>query len=157
MSLNSLLVPCNDKSVAKIVFLSWFLREVCSFRDAEKYGLYTQKEIHELERERQRSSIPTPNLPSAFFLPVVNFVMNFILFGIPKTYLAHVKRSFEYRGRLAAVQANWERYIERLVREYSHFLLIVSRAVVEVCAETVIHIDLAVYSASLVSQTPSCP
>jgi len=32
----------------------------------------------------------------------------------------------EYRGRLANVQQNWEKYIERLVREYSHFLLIVS-------------------------------
>ena len=33
----------------------------------------------------------------------------------------------EYRGRLSNVQKNWESYIERLVREYSHFLLIVSK------------------------------
>jgi len=39
-------------------------------------------------------------------------------------YLSHVRKSSEYRGRLANVQQNWEHYIERLVREYAHFLLI---------------------------------
>lgn len=35
------------------------------------------------------------------------------------------KNTSEYRGRLANVQQKWENYIERLVREYSDFLLIV--------------------------------
>lgn len=45
--------------------------------------------------------------------------------GIPYPYLAHVKASSEYRGRLANVQHNWDEYTQRLVREYSEFLLIV--------------------------------
>ncbi|KAG6903378.1 hypothetical protein C0995_013131 [Termitomyces sp. Mi166 len=57
-------------------------------------------------------------------LPLVNLVIALVFFGIPHTYYSHVKASSEYRGRLANVQANWEKYIERLVREYSHFLLI---------------------------------
>ena len=32
----------------------------------------------------------------------------------------------QYHQRLSNMQQNWEKYIERLIREYSHFLLIVS-------------------------------
>jgi len=51
-------------------------------------------------------------------------IIRVFFFGIPLTYLSHVRKSSEYRGRLANVQQNWENYIDRLVREYAHFLLI---------------------------------
>lgn len=72
---------------------------------------------------KQSSSRQAP----PYALPVITFIINTIFFSIPWTYLAHVKNSSEYRGRLVSVQRNWEAYIERLVQEYSHFLLIVSR------------------------------
>lgn len=108
----------------KIVFLSWLLREVCSFRDAENWGLYTQKEARELSRQRRRPALS--DSPGHAYRPAVNLIIKYIFFGIPWTYLAHVKSSFEYRGRLANMQHNWEGFITRLAREYTHFLLIVS-------------------------------
>jgi hypothetical protein len=119
-------VPCNDTSVSKTVFLAWLLREVCSFRDAEYYGKYTLKTALALRKARSRPSLLSSQQPPPYVIPVVNVIINFLFFGIPWTYFAHVKRSSEYRGRLASVQRNWDNYVERLVREYSHFLLIVS-------------------------------
>jgi len=49
-----------------------------------------------------------------------------LFFGIPRTYLNHVKAARTYRGRLDNVQQTWDAYIKRLVQEYSNFLLIVS-------------------------------
>ncbi|KAF8165201.1 hypothetical protein B0H34DRAFT_688250 [Crassisporium funariophilum] len=115
----------NEKSVSRTVFLAWFLREVCSFRDAESYGMYTQKELLAF-RQRRLNPQNISQQPSPFVLASLNFIINALFFGIPHTYRAHVKITSEYRGRLASVQQNWEKYIERLVREYSHFLLIVS-------------------------------
>ncbi|KAF5369968.1 hypothetical protein D9758_001183 [Tetrapyrgos nigripes] len=115
--------PHYENSVAKVAFLAWFLREVCSFRDAESYGLHTLKETHAIAGQRRpkpvMSSRPTPAL-----LPFINFIITFLFFGIPRTYLLHMKSSFEYGGRFAVMEKNWQAYVERLVREYSHFLLI---------------------------------
>ncbi|KAF9469012.1 hypothetical protein BDZ94DRAFT_1208240 [Collybia nuda] len=112
--------PYSDASVAKTVFIAWLLREICSFRDSESYGLYTQKVAQNI---RDARALPTANSrrpPRT----IVNLIIALLFFGIPRTYYIHVKNSSEYRGRLANVQQNWETYIERLVREYSHFLLI---------------------------------
>ncbi|KAJ6629122.1 hypothetical protein B0H10DRAFT_1987987 [Mycena sp. CBHHK59/15] len=119
--------PIYDSSPAKTFFISWFLREVCSFRDSEHYGTRTQKESDVLRKESGSSvSVSSSALqrPPAFVLPFLNLVIRFLFFGIPLIYLSHVRRSSEYRGRLADVQKNWESYIERLIREYTHFLLI---------------------------------
>ncbi len=114
-----------ENSASKVALLSWLLREVCSCRNAELYGQHPRYELQEIRRDRERKQ-PLTSRPAKFLLPLIHLIMNCVLFGIPYTYMRHVKQSFEYRGRLAGLQANWERYIERLVREYSHFLLIVS-------------------------------
>ncbi|KAJ6509911.1 hypothetical protein C8R47DRAFT_1095861 [Mycena vitilis] len=121
--LRELANPCYDTSPAKTVFVSWFLREVCSFRDSEQYGVYTVKESISLRQDSSKTPSPVIR-PSPILLPLVNLVIRVLFFGIPLIYLSHVRKSSEYRGRLANVQQNWESYIERLVREYAHFLLI---------------------------------
>jgi hypothetical protein len=117
--------PSYDASPARTVFVAWFLREVCSFRDSEHYGSHTLKQSEALRQELKPSSSPISR-PPAFLLPLVNLVIRVVFFGIPFIYLSHVRKSSEYRGRLANIQQNWDNYIERLVREYAHFLLIVS-------------------------------
>ncbi|KAF8914055.1 hypothetical protein CPB84DRAFT_1840809 [Gymnopilus junonius] len=118
-----LALPRNTNSISKTVFLAWFLREVCSYRDAENWGQYTHKESHAVKTQKLASNQPTFN-PTPFIRFIVDFVVNVLFFGIPHTYRAHVKVTSEYRGRLSNVQRNWQGYVERLVREYSHFLLI---------------------------------
>ncbi|KAF9498484.1 hypothetical protein BDN71DRAFT_1587501 [Pleurotus eryngii] len=113
----------SDGSVAKIVFLSWLLREVCSFRDAEQYGQLTRKEGKDLRLARHDSR-PVVRKPGQFILPVLGIIMNILFFGIPWAYLAHIEDTTKFKGRLEYMQNNWECYINRLVREYSHFLLI---------------------------------
>lgn len=115
--------PWNHESVARTVFLAWLLREACSFRDSECYGQFTWKTSEAV----RKSKVLPPNSASrrpSWLISTLNLIMNILFFGIPHTYYTHVKRSSEYRGRLASVKQNWETYIERLVREYSHFLLI---------------------------------
>ncbi|KAF6762362.1 hypothetical protein DFP72DRAFT_878635 [Ephemerocybe angulata] len=118
--------PYHEDSISKTVFLSWVLREVCRYRNAESYGVYTFKEALLLRQARQSTVNPPVPLehssPMAFML--LNLVINCVFFGIPRTYWVHIKTTSEFRGRLSAVQQNWDSYIERLVREYSHFLLI---------------------------------
>ncbi|KAJ4481388.1 hypothetical protein C8J55DRAFT_427607 [Lentinula edodes] len=120
-------LPCYDNSTAKTSFLAWLLREICSFRDAEMYGQLTRKEFTERRHDKytqHKAHSDSSALPAKFVLPVLRLIMNCVFFGIPHSYMRLVKQSFEYRGRLAGMQANWETYIDRLVREYSHFLLI---------------------------------
>ncbi|KAF9055033.1 hypothetical protein BDZ89DRAFT_1055656 [Hymenopellis radicata] len=118
------LIP--QQSVAKVHFLAWLLREVCSFRNAEDYGLHTEKDLRRIKQERKQpdlsTSDPTVMLPTIF--PMFSCLITILFFGIPRSYLIHIKRSFEYRGRLNNMQQTWEAYITRLTREYSHFLLI---------------------------------
>lgn len=86
------IVPRNDKSIAKTIFLAWLMREICSFRDAEYWGQYTQKESQVMRKLRQKptQSTPQPHPVAMFF---TNFIVNFLFFGIPHTYQAHVKAS----------------------------------------------------------------
>jgi hypothetical protein len=57
---------------------------------------------------------------------VLSAIVSIFFFGIPRTYLTHVKAARTYRGRLDNVRQSWDAYIKRLVQEYSNFLLIVS-------------------------------
>lgn len=111
----------HTNSTAKVVFLSWLLREISSFKDAENYGLYTQKELREMHEARSQKPLSTER---PFLL--ITFIFRFIFFGIPWTYFTQIQKSLEFKGRLIAMQSNWQSYIERLAREYSQFLLIVS-------------------------------
>ncbi|KAJ7507678.1 hypothetical protein B0H11DRAFT_2313851 [Mycena galericulata] len=108
--LKDLTDPCYDSSPAKTVFISWFLREVCSFRDSVQYGTRTLKESDALRKSKASSS--TIHRPAPVLLPLLNLVIRVFFFGIPLIYLSHV-------------QQNWQNYIERLVRDYADFLLIV--------------------------------
>ncbi len=120
-------VPQNANSVAKTAFLAWFLREVCSFRDAEYYGLHTESTANTIMAERQRPSLsPALENPSPSISPFVSLLINVVFFGIPKTYVAYLRQSFKYKGRLNNMHQNWGDYISKLVREYSTFLLIVN-------------------------------
>jgi hypothetical protein len=86
----SLIEPWNHNSVAKTVFLAWLLREVCSFRDSENYGQFTQKTS---EAMRQSKALPPSSASrrSSRLTSILNLIMNLLFFGIPHTYYAHVK------------------------------------------------------------------
>ncbi|KAJ8697861.1 hypothetical protein PTI98_004632 [Pleurotus ostreatus] len=114
--------PCYEASPAKSVFLAWLLSEVCRFRHSEHYGQHTVNQS-KIFRARNRGPQPPPQLDKRF-QPAVDLLIRLLFFGIPHTYLAHIKNSGDYRGRLSSIHANWVAYIDRLVREYSHFLLI---------------------------------
>ena len=97
-----------------------------SFRDAENYGQFTTKQLESLRLSRKTFTPNTIYNHPPFTQKVIRLIINVVFFTIPWTYLAHIKVSSEYRGRLSGVQQNWQTYIERLVREYSDFLLVVS-------------------------------
>ncbi|KAF5364024.1 hypothetical protein D9756_000511 [Leucocoprinus leucothites] len=115
--------PTYGHSPARTAFLSWILRESYKYRDAEQHGQHTAKEFLNHQTGKRPQPEPLPNLPAATSF-IQSLVIRCLFFGIPNAYFLHVKLTSEYRGRLASVQSNWERYVDRLVREYSHFLLI---------------------------------
>jgi len=96
-----------------------------SFRDADSYGQHTTKQLQALQASRAPAASAPLYEHRPFAQGAIRWIINIFFFTIPWTYLAHVKSSSEYRGRLSTVQRNWEAYIERLVQEYSDFLLIV--------------------------------
>jgi hypothetical protein len=96
-----------------------------SFQDAESYGQHTAKQLQALQASRAPAAYAPLYKHRPFTQGAIRWIINICFFTIPWTYLAHVKSSSEYRGRLSTVQRNWEAYIERLVQEYSDFLLIV--------------------------------
>ncbi|KAF9451631.1 hypothetical protein P691DRAFT_723639 [Macrolepiota fuliginosa MF-IS2] len=134
---------------ARTVFLAWILRESYKYRDAENHGQYTAKDFMTYQRSKlpQADPVPTLSLPMLLFQFLL---IRCLFFGIPNTYYLHVKLTSEYRGRLASVQSNWESYVDRLVREYSHFLLI---STVLLSYESPVLIppipDLSTYSATI--------
>lgn len=89
-SFNMFLVPRNENSVAKTVFLAWLLREVCSYRDAYGWGQHTQKELQSVKLER-RNSGTAPYNPPMLIAVITNFVINILFFGIPHIYRGHIK------------------------------------------------------------------
>ncbi|KXN86396.1 hypothetical protein AN958_10258 [Leucoagaricus sp. SymC.cos] len=108
---------------ARTVFLSWILRESYKYRDAEQHGRHTAKEFQSYQASKGPQPEPLPQLSITTSL-LQFLIIRGLFFGIPNTYYMHVKLTSEYRGRLSSVQSNWEKYVDRLVREYSHFLLI---------------------------------
>ncbi|OJA17032.1 hypothetical protein AZE42_00542 [Rhizopogon vesiculosus] len=114
----------SGSSPSKSVFLAWILKEVYSFRIAEDYGKYTEKQSKEIRAARTSRQVSVPEPQGIVMSSVLSAVVTIFFFGIPRTYLAHVKAAWKYRGRLDNVQQTWNAYIKRLVQEYSNFLLI---------------------------------
>ncbi|KII94619.1 hypothetical protein PLICRDRAFT_97210, partial [Plicaturopsis crispa FD-325 SS-3] len=116
----------GENSAGRIVFLAWLLREITRFRDAEDYGQHTLSQW--LDRRKFPTHLKTSPVldrdPKHWNL-LVEITSSVACFGIPSTYLGHIEAASEYQGRLSNVQDNWDGYINRLVKEYSDFLLIV--------------------------------
>ncbi|KAI0352969.1 hypothetical protein OH77DRAFT_1427738 [Trametes cingulata] len=108
---------------ATAALLGWILKDVYSFRSAEKWGQVT-REQHKAYRDsvtRPHDFAPQQSTATRLFLL---FLIHVPFFGIPQTYLAHVRSASEFRGHLAGLKQNWEAYTHQLVREYSDFILI---------------------------------
>ncbi|EIM88533.1 uncharacterized protein STEHIDRAFT_54565, partial [Stereum hirsutum FP-91666 SS1] len=117
----------ESSNAARTNFVSWILREIWNFRDAEEFGQHTFRQSSALRQQRaDKGAAPPPTPPPVFIQSLLNLAINVLFFAIPWTYHAHVKDASEYRGRLSNMQKRWEDYIRRLVQEYQDFLLIVS-------------------------------
>jgi hypothetical protein len=104
------------------------VRHEDSFRHAEHYGKFTEKQSREFRNQNVKPRGQQPTRHSSVLMDkLLNFFVVVFFFGIPWTYVAHVKSASTYKGRLANVRKTWDAYIARLVQEYSNFLLIVSR------------------------------
>ncbi|KAF9222100.1 hypothetical protein BS17DRAFT_757004 [Gyrodon lividus] len=115
----------SGPSPSKTVFLAWILEEVYRFRHAEHYGKFAEKQGREFRNQNMKPRRRQPTRHNSLFVDkLLNVLMVVFFFGIPWTYLAHVKSASTYKGRLANLQNAWDAYITRLVQEYSNFLLI---------------------------------
>ncbi|KAI0265174.1 hypothetical protein BC834DRAFT_880407 [Gloeopeniophorella convolvens] len=114
----------GEFSPGRVVFLSWLMRTIWSFRISERYGQDTYRQSEDIRADRTPVG-PPPNVPFPGYIRIpLNFIITFLLFSIPNTYLEHVRVASQYHGRLASVQSNWDRYTRRIVKEYQDFLLI---------------------------------
>ncbi|KAI0650607.1 hypothetical protein C8Q79DRAFT_901712, partial [Trametes meyenii] len=108
---------------ATAALLGWVLKDVYSFRSANKFGQVTREQLktfHNVVAHPPDFAPQQSTLMRLFLL----FLIHVPFFGIPQTYLAHVKNASEFRGHLAGLKQNWEAYTLQLVREYSDFILI---------------------------------
>lgn len=99
-----------------------------SFRTGQRYGQITWNEMRTYRKalyQPQDFTRPESFL-TKFFLTLC---INGPFFGIPQTYLAHIKKASEFRGHIAGLRTSWESYTRQLVGEYSDFILIVSDAI----------------------------
>lgn len=96
-----------------------------SFRTADKYGQVTRDQLKSY-REGIWQAPELTRQPSTLTRIILLCLINGPFFGIPQTYLAHVKSASEFRGHLAGLKESWESYTLQLVREFSDFILIVS-------------------------------
>ncbi|KAI0720256.1 hypothetical protein C8T65DRAFT_705862 [Cerioporus squamosus] len=108
-------------SVASLV--AWILRDVYSYRTGQRYGQVTWTELRAYRKSLYQplEFAPKESFVKTLFLSIL---INGPFFGIPQTYLAHIKKASEFRGHLAGLRKNWELYTHGLVREYSDFILI---------------------------------
>ncbi|KZT65996.1 hypothetical protein DAEQUDRAFT_696245 [Daedalea quercina L-15889] len=111
------------RETSMVTLVAWILREVYSYRHAEGYGKYTSNQLRARQRT-PRGSVYVPSSPSVIASALIRFLMNGPFFGIPQTYLEHVQHASEFRGRLSSLHQSWREYTDRLVREYSDFILI---------------------------------
>ncbi|KAH9943318.1 uncharacterized protein BXZ73DRAFT_87668 [Epithele typhae] len=113
----------SQPSVSCLV--GWVLKDVYSYRSGLRYGQLTWPELRSYLRTMHEGPgfAKEPPLITAIFL---RLIINGLCFGIPSTYLAHVKKASEFRGHLVGLRKSWEDYTRQLVQEYSDFVLVVS-------------------------------
>ena len=95
-----------------------------SFRTGQRYGQITWTELRTFRKTLYHPPefAAKESFTTKLFL---NILINGPFFGIPQTYLAHIKKASEFRGHLAGLRKSWENYTQGLIREYSDFILIV--------------------------------
>ncbi|KAH9899739.1 hypothetical protein C8Q73DRAFT_833537 [Cubamyces lactineus] len=108
---------------ATAALLGWILKDVYSFRSADRFGQVAREEQKTYRQLLSRPPSFTPKQSPATRLFLL-FLVNIPFFGIPQTYLAYVKNASEFRGHLQGLKQNWETYTLQLVKEYSDFILI---------------------------------
>ncbi|KAI0750938.1 hypothetical protein C8Q80DRAFT_1154703 [Daedaleopsis nitida] len=108
---------------AVVSLVGWVLRDVYSFRTGQRYGQITWDEMRKYRKALYQPQDFTrrESLLTKFFLTLC---IHGPFFGIPQTYLAHIKKASEFRGHIAGLRTSWESYTRQLVREYSDFILI---------------------------------
>ncbi|PIL37278.1 hypothetical protein GSI_00971 [Ganoderma sinense ZZ0214-1] len=106
-----------------ISFLGWILTDIYSFRTGQRYGQITWTEMRSYRKALYR---PPEFSPQESFMTkmLLQVIIHGPFFGIPQTYLAHIKKASEFRGHLAGLRQSWESYTRQLVQEYSDFILI---------------------------------
>ncbi|EJF56594.1 hypothetical protein DICSQDRAFT_112889 [Dichomitus squalens LYAD-421 SS1] len=103
--------------------LGWILRDVYSFRTGQRYGQITWTEMRTYRKALYAApDISTPE--SVITKTFLQIIIHGPFFGIPQTYLAHIKKASEFRGHVAGLRQSWEAYTRQLVQEYSDFILI---------------------------------
>lgn len=114
------------RSPARTVCLAWILKKIDTFRTTDRYGRFVLQDYHVFKTQRAQSRTQTNRAHNPRPSALVDFVLKFMFFNVPRIYLDHITEASEWRGRLSSFQANWNAYLYRLVREYSDFLLVVS-------------------------------
>ncbi|KAM5534280.1 hypothetical protein V8D89_012008 [Ganoderma adspersum] len=133
-----------------ISFLAWILTDIYSFRTGQRYGQITWTEMRSYRKALYR---PPEFSPQESFVTkmLLQVIIHGPFFGIPQTYLAHIKKASEFRGHLAGLRQSWESYTRQLVQEYSDFILIVSIAIATVGLLTINDIEAVARAATLVA------
>ena len=100
-------------------------RPTDSFRTGQRYGqiIWTEMRSYRKALSRPPEFSPQESFVTKMLLQVI---IHGPFFGIPQTYLAHIKKASEFRGHLAGLRLSWESYTRQLVQEYSDFILVVS-------------------------------
>ncbi|KAL7282507.1 hypothetical protein ACG7TL_003978 [Trametes sanguinea] len=113
----------EDGLPATTALLGWVLKDVYSFRAADRFGQVTRDELKAYRESLSKPRDFAPRQSSATRLLLLFLIVG-PFFGIPQTYLEQVKSASEFRGHIAGLRENWESYTLQLVREYSDFILI---------------------------------
>ncbi|RPD67027.1 hypothetical protein L226DRAFT_452746 [Lentinus tigrinus ALCF2SS1-7] len=113
--------PTTLPSVTSLV--AWVLKDVYSFRTGQRYGQVTWTELRSYRKSLYNPPefSPKESLATRLFLSIL---INGPFFGIPQTYLAHIKKASEFRGHLAGLRQNWESISKPGALHYSDFILI---------------------------------
>ncbi|KAI1796251.1 hypothetical protein LXA43DRAFT_989002 [Ganoderma leucocontextum] len=106
-----------------ISLLGWILTDVYSFRTGQRYGQITWTEMRSYRKALYKPPEFSPQESFATKM-LLQAIIHGPFFGIPQTYLAHIKKASEFRGHLAGLRQSWESYTRQLVQEFSDFILI---------------------------------
>lgn len=113
----------DDNLVSTTMLVAWILREVYSFRHAERHGRFTYPQFKTYQQSLRHPPYVPPT-SSRLSQILLSILVNGPFFGIPQTYLEHVRKASEFPGRLSGLGQNWEKYTQQLTQEYSDFILV---------------------------------